>query len=473
MLRVSPIALLATYWVFLFFRTGLTDVDRDPFYVASILGPVLQMAAPGFLLLMGAVCLLEIRRLPVVPYRGWYGLIACMTCLYMLSFVANGSSTANAIQFFFGYLQYAILIPFTALVARDSKLNYAAITRWIIVPIIVQFAINFGWLLKINPLRNERRYITNNVDWAYGTLMDTTESAGIGALLVIFSTYFLLFRPPNPGFSRKKVLFLFFAGTMLMLLADSKLTYGTVSIALGLSCFATYRVSFVKKIGYATLGAGLLSGLFLGSIYYNFLFNPIYSRTVSYWQVVQITLNGTFLAMQNNPKFVVYRNITQKLPADEDFPIFGAGPGNATSRFAIKDASPLASKYILPEIEKEFRNGNSMLRLPNTGFNSLLGDLGWSGVILYFATFLFPLGRIYRYFRQDRYTGLQSAWAFVFLTFAVYFVLQNLIGDKLYLGVEVTFLWVSGVILMNPQPGWEWGPTVEGAAKRPNERIAS
>lgn len=446
--RVPPTVLLAALWIYLFIRNGFAEPDRDPFYVARFTAPLFQMLGPGILLCMALVLALEWRRAFYRAFRVTYVLIAAMLALFVFSAIANAMPALNAVQFLFGYLQYAILVPFTVLCLKDRPVDFDRLYPWIVYPILFQFFVNLGWALRISPLQNVRRSIPNNVDWAYGTLTNTTEAAGIAAILLFFTFHLLVFKPPHAAaWPRRRLYFLIAAGFMLLLWADSKLTYLTLSAAMGLMCFLTLRASIFRKVLYTVAGFSFLACMFLASIYYNYRVNPSYSSTVSYGDVVNLTLMGGSRALGNNPKIQVYEDITAKMPQDLDFPVFGGGPGNATSRFAIKNGTPLAGKYLLPRIEWEFQHGNSMLTLPNTGFNAMLGDLGWLGVILYYSLLLVQLGAVYRRFRRGGFAGIQSTWAFVYLVFTAYFIIHSFIDDKLYLGTEVAFVWVMGVLL--------------------------
>jgi hypothetical protein len=458
--RLPLSLLLGIFWTTLFLRSAFTDLDRDSFYVANFVSTPMLLFGPGLMLCMAVIVALEFRRLLYKEYLPIFLLIAAMLIWFTLSFLASDTSPLNAFQFFFGYLQYIILIPFAILCGKDRAFDFRKLTKWILAPIIFEFVVNLLWFLKVSPLKNERRYIPNNIDWAYGTLADTTEVAGIAALIILFSFHILIFKPSHAvDFSRRMLWFLLLAGFMLMLWADSKLTYMTVSLALAIICFLTLRANIFRKVAYTLGGFSFLACMFLASIYYNFMVNPVYSSRITYSDVVQMTVVGGTLAFQDNPKTQTYQDIVEKLPKDLDFPVVGAGPGNATSRFAIKNGTALAGKYIMPRIEWVFNHGNSMLKLPNTGFNALLGDLGWGGMILYYLTLFALFLPIYSAFTSGRITGIQSTWAFVYLVFTVYFFIQSFITDKLYLGSEVAFIWIMGILLRQKSgPPWKSSP---------------
>lgn len=460
-LRFPPIALLAAFWIYLFIRNGFTETDKDPFYVASFTAPIFQFLGPAILFLMGVVCLLEFRRLVLKVMLPVYLLIGGMLLLFILSCVANGQPLLNAFQFLFGYFQYLILVPYTVLCAIDERIDFNRVSRWILTPILIQFAINLGWWLRINPLQNARRAILHNLDWAYGTLLSTTEAAGVGGLLGFYAFYLLVFKPPYArSMPRWRIALIALCGVLMLLWADSKLTYLTLSSALALVSFFTLKTGFIRKLGYTLGGFAFLACAFLGSVYYNYLYNPAYSSTVSFSEDLSYTMYGAVRAINNNPKIQVYYDIIERMPNRLDFPILGGGPGNATSRFAIKAATPLASKYVLPKIDWELRHGNSMLLLPNTGFNALLGDLGWCGVILYYATLMTMLFSVYAGFKQGRFSGAAETWAFVFIAFTTYFIFHSLIEDKLYLGTEVAFIWIMGSLLrVSADPATKGVPT--------------
>ena len=142
--------------------------------------------------------------------------------------------------------------------------------------------------------------------------------------------------------------------------------------------------------------------------------------------------------------------MSEKLFKEVDFPFWGAGPGNATSRFGIKTRRPLAEKFISPQVNYVYDNkNNSYLYKPNTGFISIWGELGVIGAIFYYLAYSFLIWKVILGLKKGLFDSktFESTIAFAFICFGFYFLLHSFIKDIFYIGTEVAFFWITGTIL--------------------------
>ncbi len=447
---ITPKYVIGFFWGWLFLRNALLFTEKDTFWIASFTSKIAYVVSPLFLLFMLFICIFEAHRFILKKYLGLIILFSLVFACFSLSVVANQPPLINVAQFLLGYLQFFILAPFIIICFDKEIINIDLIKKYLLIPLVIEFIINFFWFLGISPLPNQR---IGGPDWAYGTLSAPQELAGISSILIFISMYWLMFKPDYLNRVKLIVAFgLLCMGCLQLIFADSKLTFMTVSIGLSIGCLIISKQRLSKKIILSFLSVIMICGVFMLNMVYQYhtRMKEIYQGQSNPISMLVRDYKRLTTAISYNPKIKIYSIVSNKLFGEIDFPFWGAGPGNATSRFSMTTKRPLAEKYITPQVDDVYSNmNNSYLYKPDSGFISIWGELGSIGVIFYYLTYTFLIWKVILGLKKGffNHKTFESTIAFAFVCFGFYFLLHNFIKDIFYIGTEVAFFWITGTIL--------------------------
>lgn len=109
-----------------------------------------------------------------------------------------------------------------------------------------------------------------------------------------------------------------------------------------------------------------------------------------------VELRRTWEQMRNSPKGEIMYAVTRDFSYLVPYPLLGAGPGRFGSPQGVAARSPLARRYIIPEVDAlrrtqlTYRNsgnksGFSMVGKPQSDFLTLMGEFGWLGTLVYYS----------------------------------------------------------------------------------------
>jgi hypothetical protein len=275
--------------------------------------------------------------------------------------------------------------------------------------------------------------------------MSCPESAGISSVVFFFALYLFIYRPKI----KNRILFqwgLLIASGIQIIWADSKITYLTIFLSLVINFSVLMKIRFFRKLQIIISGAFLFTFIFWLSNAYTEYKMPVYGGPT---RKMLLTITEAYkYAINGNPKVLLYNDIVSDAHDNGMKQLFGSGPGNLSSRFALINPTEMSGKYLLPLYERAQKITNSIMFNPTTLFLALLGDIGIIGLLCYYLLITCFYVNVAKNFIKEQYeSNYDRMLAFSYCLFSSYFVLHSLIDDFGYIGIQQAFVWVVGASL--------------------------
>ena len=416
--------------------------------VASIY-PLLTIVSSSVLVkylneLMGAVLYavfighLAFRQIAIRDAKKFGRIALIMTGYIVLTWLANRGSPRAAMQCLFSYFSF---IPFYFLGLKyfkrsDFKLFLVATYAFL----LLNFLLNIGWVLKINPLPNAH---LGTIDEAKGVFLACNHVAYLCVMLFfpLVSLYVL-----KKDISQKRKVLVFIGIGVVM--AQLFMTYTNHAYILFAGALLPYLlVSKLWKKWQVLVMGGLLvvviAGAFVASDQLRFNFNKeqMRFRIENFRQGAKGQLFDALWGRHRKDNPVQW--------------VFGVGPGNGIGNIGKDNLTPLALEMLLPIYTRSARDMRKQQMTSISGSTTsailtLWSEFGLVGFLLFCSFYVLLFGQAWRY-AVDKETDLQKKIISSFLVGSMaMFLAINILMDIMGYQVYVLWLWGWAVLLNLP-----------------------
>ena len=455
--KIFNIFILYIVFVVLF-RSVLTTPHKDFFGIARYVKSYIPFVEYSFMifLLVFSFTKIKVRG----KHASIWVQIVLLLVIFWLSVASNAAFSFDAVKFFAGYFLFiGIFVYSQTCMGRDKIVKkIKTLKKTFIVVFILQFILNLTWYLNISPIENSSRLKLGNVDWAYGTMMSTEEC---GSLSYFILTYILIYLITSRNKIPVKIKAAFMAFGIMsicqILWADAKL-----SMALFVVVLAVAVITIVKMNPFARLTMAVMSVLLIVSavLLYGWYTVNFRYQSLTIARVLLEQREEFISRIGDNPKIIVEKNIVSILPEYVMVPALGGGPGNVSSNFSRvteKIERSTSKTKIGDMVFGEVWNmtssliGFSVMVLPSTGVNSIWGDLGVFGLILYLGVHITLITKLIRCYGKSQRSESAEMTALLFsvIVVLIHYTLYMYIYDILYTGYRAPLLWIAGGMLIN------------------------
>jgi len=156
--------------------------------------------------------------------------------------------------------------------------------------------------------------------------------------------------------------------------------------------------------------------------------------------------------MKDSPKGDVMYAVTKDFPHLVPYPLLGAGPGRFVSNQAVSAKTPLARRYIIPNIDAQRRMryfkmsgtllASSILGIAQTDLFVLMGEFGWLGAATFYAFLGWVAVRLWRKSISLPPDQLASGICLALCCCLIFLAITTVLMMTLTMGVLVFPLWM-------------------------------
>jgi hypothetical protein len=360
--------------------------------------------------------------------------------LAVLSTAINGSFNIYLLMWCFQYLRMFVVILFAAAFVTDKEPR--RFFWFLMVTAAVEFALNIGWKLRINPLPNVKKYELS--DFGVGTL-GGCDSVAYFCVMIAILCLAILMDPPGPK-AKKTALIVLLLTMANFMLTNTNHAYFILAAAIGVLFLVNKRM--IKKIISIPLlmaGGGVVAVFFL-----------LFSMTDAGFSLSPDYLKKRYELFMAGTKVTAYvRNATELPKESTYFWLTGLGPGQAGSCIGSALRRPMAEKYfnVLYNEEKyrqDVKDG-SITTGPNTGILTYWSELGPPGIFLLVLVYYKALRKSGRLRKSDRVTDKYQL-AFIRTLPSVFTTMLAiaLLRDLFYIAWLIGTVWIWAVLAMIP-----------------------
>jgi len=380
---------------------------------------------------------------------GFMRLFMGLLLVLMISFLFNDKSLINTFQALFTYYLFPSILVATVMYIKCSRRNISLFIKCLLGLFLVQFVLNIGWFLRINPLVNRFRYST--VDFAQGTFASSAWAAYFSIAVI-----FLCFSAGLKVRGKKRGLWLVgaLAALLNLYMAHTNHAYLMVAVLYGLFIFLFTKERAMKLVlaGCALVGAFTLLALerqFSSAEYSGYQENI--GQTFS-----SENLSRRWRSFKLSPKVRLLDRIVVKNARNTPIEwLVGMGPGMGVSVVGMANVSPKALEYLaeyyFTQSGTQERADGSIMSSAYSGIFSIWSEIGLIGFLLYVALYLYPWMRVWRQFRRGVYLdSMQLIFAENFLLVIPLFLMVNVLTDLLFADYYVVGIWIWAGLIWNP-----------------------
>jgi hypothetical protein len=365
------------------------------------------------------------------------------TLLAFFSAIVSRSIDIYFVMWCFQYLRMFVILFFVArfVVEADCKI----FVHFVMLFSIVEAALNFGWMLHINPLPNVKEYWPS--DFGVGTFAGC-DSVAYYSVMVIVLCLAIILDPPSVREKRRAaaLILLTFANFMI---TNTNHAYFILAAAL-VVFFVTNREAVAKIISIpALVGIGVIAALFLA----------LFSLTDAGYALSPDNLAMRYEQFAKGTKLESYRRNFTELPYDTPlFWLVGSGPCKAGSCIGTALRRPIGDKYfnVLYNEEKyreDVREG-SIATGPVTGILTYWSELGPLGLLMLSLTYLVALSKNRKLFHGWKTSNkYQLAIARAFPSLLAVMLAIAFLRDLFYMPWLIGLVWTWAVMAMLPLAG--------------------
>ena len=458
-LRIKVFNIFIMYIVFVvLFRSILTTPHKDFFGIAKYVKSYVPLVEYSFIifLLMFSFTKIKIKR----KHKSIWGQILLLLVIFWLSVASNVAYSFNAVKFFAGYFLFIGIFVYSQTYIDGDKIekNIRVLKGTFIVVFILQFIFNVTWYLNISPIENTKRLKLGNVDWAYGTMMSTEECGSLSYFILTYLLIYLITSRNKLTVKTKKYFLVFGVLSICQILwADARLSMALFLVVLSITVITIVKMSIFARLATIVMSVLLIVSAIM--LYAWYTVNYRY-QSITIAKVLMEHKEEFVSRLGDNPKVAVEKNIINILPEYVMVPALGGGPGNVSSNFSRVtekiEKSTSRTKIgdmVFGEVWNMTSNliGFSVMVLPSTGVNSIWGDIGLLGLILYLGVHITLIAKLIRCYGISRRSGSAEMTALLFsvIVVLIHYTLYMYIYDILYTGYRTPLLWFAGGMLIN------------------------
>jgi hypothetical protein len=437
-----PRHLLFSYWLWVSFLSVIAQISNNS--AVRYADELLSVALIG----ISAFTYIKVRKTSG-EIRGLKTGVMAFLSVVIASLFVNRSPIANAVNFLLSYFPFPFVfyVTYTMTERRHWRYLFGAIVGLM----LIQFAMNIGWRLGVNPLPNEWVGTANIADMAQGTF-------GSSAYVAYFTVavFFLLFSALslNKKYRPYIILLLGVAATQLYITYTN---HAYVYFALLLPIYLIISKASVRMR--LTIGALLV----LGAVIFVLLSSQDTFRAESFGAKSQLednfdqqNLERRWDKFVHGPKIELITRITVANATKEPFLwLLGNGPGYGLSAVAMERGSDFAWEYLGAFVANTqmFRAGGmtSITGSFYSGILSVWSELGVVGYILYMGLYIYAIRRVIWRLLRNQYTDLfQQVLAEGFVMAMLLFLLVSLLTDIFWGKSFTAGLWIWAAMVWDP-----------------------
>ena len=368
--------------------------NTDVYGLKNIIGSIVDIILNALIIFCGFYFLINKKNDNYVKGNFYFFIF-----LSFFSTLINQTSFIDTMEFILRYGK----IYFTFFIGYRLSESFDEINLFKTLTLInlINFLLNIFWMFDLKFLAN--KYI-GTIDFATGLFGDALYQCLFSTIVLAFSCLLLL----KKEIYRKDILYFNIISSLIQILVSYSYHFFVVIF------FAfTFSLIIFKSLK-DTLK------IILPIIFILFLFNN-FSKS-EYFSNSFITL------LNSSPKIASYRDTFLNEYQKPYQVIFGVGPGNGGSYIAIENNARIAENYfsIYDYFTEKFRRG-SITTLPNTAITTLKSELGYLGLINFFALIVYLIS-----FMKNFTSRLKSPIIAPFSVFIIFlFLLENIFADYL------------------------------------------
>jgi len=435
-----PRHVLFVFWVWASVRPllrGATDsvVVRagNGFFAAAVIGICIASYAR--------------RRTDAGGITGILKIATALLGVTLASYLVNRGPIGSATWFFMNYMVFPFVfyVAYTTLDRRHWRYLFGGI----IGLMLIQFALNIGWRLGINPLQTQWTGIINTYDLAVGTFGSCAHVA-----YFMVAVLFLLFSALRLG---KK-----YTPWIILLLGIVALqwyiTYTNHSYLIFVVLLPVYLI--ISKQSVRVRMACILM-VILGAMAFSYLSAWDTGSATNITNSVETSLSGENLQHRWDkficgPKMTLINRIAvQNTTKDPLLWVLGNGPGNGLSSVAMKNGSDFAWEYLGAYVANtESFNADQMTSISGSFYSGVLSiwsELGVAGYLLYNSLYFYVIGRVARQMIRNQYRDVfQRMLAEGFVMAMLMFLVVSFLSDILWVLSFTVGLWIWAAMVWDP-----------------------
>ncbi len=382
--------------------------------------------------------------------------IALMMFFYaVLTWLINRGSLRAATQC---VMTYFVFIPFYFLSLKYLKKgDFKVLWVGTVIFFWVNFAMNQGWRLGINPLYNHMP--RTEVDLEIGTLGGCNIVAYFCAMFFFLLISTLRNKQALPGKWTRVIIL-----TLVAVLVQLHGSYSNHAYMLfGIAIIIYLLITGLWKRWQALVLAGAAAGVifvalaFSEQIQHQFSKENILYRSENFSKGAKAQLlNALLIENQKDNPFLW---------------VLGAGPGNGIGDVGKDNLSPLALKMLLPiymSTEMEMENTMQMTSISGNTTSAVLtlwSDFGLVGFLIFTSFYVWLFGQACKRFRQKE-ADPQNRLIAEFLVGALsFYMIQNILIDTLGAEAFPVWIWAWAALLNLPEEKTPV-PSTESSSRR-------
>jgi hypothetical protein len=384
--------------------------------------------------------------------RGIAGVFKTFGALLVITLASefmNRSSIISAINFSLLYLFFPLVfyVAYTYLDRRHW--------RWLFVIMIslmlIQFVLNIGWRLGVNPLPNEWKGTGNFADIAMGTFAGSPSVA-----YFMIAIIFLLLSALRQNIKHKPWI-LMLIGVAVLQWYMTYTNHSYIFFVLMLPFYMFISKSSMRLCLYIGVVVALVAGIFM------LISSMDTYRSMSIGAQSQLAANFEWTNLEQRwerfttgPKIELINRIAiQNVTKDPYLWLLGNGPGNGLSAIGMSKGSDFAWEYLGGYV-------NDTSRFRTTGMTSIAGsyysgilsvwsELGVLGYVLYMALYIQLLIHVGLRLRRNQYMdSVQRVIAEGFVMATLLFLMVSLLWDIFYLKYFAGGLFIWAAMVWDP-----------------------
>jgi len=434
-----PRHVLFLFWVWAAFRPLILQVTNHP---------VIRGSNGLFVVVIIGICVAGYaqRRTDTGGMAGILKISTALLGVTLVSCLVNLSPVQSATWFFINYLAFPFVfyVAYAMLDRRHWRYLFGAI----IGLTLIQFALNVGWRLGVNPLPSIWKGTYNIYDMAQGTFGTCAHVA-----YFMMAVLFLLFSALRLGKKYTPWIILLLGVVVL----QWYMTYTNHSYIFFVVLLPVYLVISKQSMRVRMACVALV---ILGAMTFSFL---------SAWESTTGTVKnsvGTQLTWENleyrrdrfvrGPKVELINQIAvENASRDPMLWLLGNGPGSGLSVVGMKHNTAFAWEYLGKYVVNTAGfNESQMASISGTFYSGILAiwsDLGAVGYLLYLSIYLYVVWRVALQLIKDRYQdSVQRVLAEGFVMAMLVFLLASLLHDTFWLPYFVVGLWIWAAVVWTP-----------------------
>jgi hypothetical protein len=355
----------------------------------------------------------------------------------LTSAIVNKVSPFILLQFMIIYLRPVFLIMVSARIfsIRDVPL----ILKNLLILLLIQFILNFMWLIEISPIPHYKTFI----DISTGTF----ESVAALSYMCIIVLYYIISHKTVHKFFKKNYFYIY--PLMIATILQLFFTFTTHAIIIGSIAAISFVLFHRRYIYYIALSSLLM--IFIMLVFQGWEEERFHAATINIIQPEHLFYDR-IESLEYSIKYLSLRLVIRNEIPEIKYPWLGAGPGMYGSIVASR-GSELYRKYNDPETK--LRRGvvlhhlTSVTGVVSSGAIALLGDIGWLGYLIAVYINITILIIVIKFVRNNgHYSTGYPAIFIAFIPSLIFYLLLDVIWDLGNFKIMSIGMWVWAGILL-------------------------